>query len=235
MSGTRFWHSFRQAFLTGLLVSIPGVVSIACVVWVFNFITGAMPELLGFLVPERVETFILRYRVLTQLVSLGLIVAGIVGVGLLTRNVFGRMLLDRLEDMLLRLPLVRPIYATVKQIAETVATDRESLFHEVVLLEFPRPGLYAIGFITAEASDECRAHLGDDLLHVFVPTTPNPTSGFLVCTRRADVQVLKMSVADAMRLIISGGVIRPPAPAAAPPALPPATTPLITPGPETRP
>ena len=134
----------------------------------------------------------------------------LVAVGFVAANFFGRTLIHLGERFVGRMPVIRSIYAAAKQIIETVLRNSSNSFRQVVLMEYPRKGLWSVAFLTGEASGELRRRLGDDWITVYMPTTPNPTSGFLLVVRRADVIPLDMTVEEAIKLIISTGVIVPP-------------------------
>jgi uncharacterized membrane protein len=131
-------------------------------------------------------------------------------VGFVAANFFGRTLIHLGERLVGRMPVVRSIYGAAKQIIETVLRNSSNSFRQVVLMEYPRQGVWSIAFLTGEATGELQRRLGDDWITVYMPTTPNPTSGFLLMVRRADVIPLDMSVEEAIKLIISTGVIVPP-------------------------
>jgi uncharacterized membrane protein len=136
-------------------------------------------------------------------------------VGFVAANFFGRSLIHLGERLVGRMPVVRSIYGAAKQIIETVLRNSSNSFRQVVLMEYPRRGVWSIAFLTGEASGELQRRLGEDWITVYMPTTPNPTSGFLLMVRQAEVIALDMSVEDAIKLIISAGVIVPPDHAAA--------------------
>lgn len=203
----------RNTFIAGLLTLVPISVTLFLVVWFFDLLTGRIPMFLDLLphsrlkevVDNRIISFFLR------VISLGLLLFCIWLMGLIARNVAGRRLIQSIERLLLKLPMVRTIYSTVQQIGQAVFNGTNTgMFRKVVLIEYPRKNVYAIGFVTATEYTECSFRAGCDLVAVFLPTTPNPTSGFLLFVPAEDVLALEMSVTDAMRLIISGGVVRPP-------------------------
>jgi uncharacterized membrane protein len=132
--------------------------------------------------------------------------------GALTANFFGRQLLVWGERLVDRMPVVRSIYGALKQIFETVISQSNTSFREAALIEYPRRGLYALVFITTSTKGEVleKAPTDDDLVSVFLPTTPNPTSGFLLFVPRKDIYPLEMSIEDAAKLIISAGLVSPP-------------------------
>ncbi|MGZ9812478.1 DUF502 domain-containing protein [Pseudoroseicyclus sp. H15] len=132
-------------------------------------------------------------------------------VGWVAKGLIGRSFLGWGESLVDRMPVVRSVYNGVKQIAETVFAQTETSFDEAVLVEYPRPGIWAIAFISVAAKGEIRSHLGEDedIVTVFLPTTPNPTSGFLLFVPRRDVVHLEMTVEDAAKLVISAGLVYP--------------------------
>ena len=146
-----------------------------------------------------------------SLPGLGLIAALLLltTLGFLTANFFGRAIIGYGESLVDRLPLIRGIYSTLKQIFETVATQSDKNFKSVVLFEYPRKDIWAIGFVTTEAKGEISEKKDDNLLCIFAPTTPNPTSGYLLFVPKEDTVALDMSVEDAAKLIISAGLVIP--------------------------
>ena len=129
--------------------------------------------------------------------------------GALVANFLGRRLLEWAERAVNRIPLVRSIYGGVKKLTETVFSDQQNAFREVVMLQYPREGLWTLGFRTGQAAQEISRHTAQDMVTVYVPTTPNPTSGYVVIMPESDLVKLKMSVEDALQLIISMGAVRP--------------------------
>ena len=116
-----------------------------------------------------------------------------------------------------RMPVVRGIYGAAKQIFETVLAKQSNTFREVVLIEWPRPGMWTIAFVTVQPEGEIRDHVGADTVAIYVPTTPNPTSGYLMFVRRRDLLTLPMTVEEGVKYVLSGGIVSPPARPAAPP------------------
>lgn len=150
-----------------------------------------------------------------------IVVLLITGLGYLSRYFFGKYLWSITERAVQSIPGVNAFYNTVKQIVETFSTHKRDLFSKVVMVEFPRQGMWVIGFLTSQARGEAQIKTGADVLSIFVPTAPNPTSGFLLLVPRSDVVELEMSVGEGMKMIISGGAVIPPWPATKPPVLPP--------------
>ncbi len=193
----------RRYLVAGLLIWLPVGVTIL----VFKVLLDLMDELL-FLVPfaYRPEQ-LLGFRI----PGLGAILAFIVllATGVLAANLFGRRLILWYESLLNRIPFVRTIYSGVKNFTEVVFSDSGSSFKKVLLIEYPRKGLYSIAFQTSEDLREIQAVTERTVVTAFFPTTPNPTSGFIVFVPRDDVIELKMSVEEALKMIISLGVVVP--------------------------
>ncbi len=209
----------RNTFVAGLLTIVPVVVTVAATVWIFRLLTDFIPKFLTRLPNQQIQQ--LLHDRFTQfgirVLSLLLLFAGIYAVGLIARNVFGRRLIHLFERVMSRLPLLGSVYSTVHQIGHAfLKGSTDGMFRRVVLIEYPKEGSFALGFVTADASFNCNQATGRDLVSVFVPTTPNPTSGFLLLIPKEKVTLLDMTVAEGMRLVISGGVVRPPDRRAAP-------------------
>ena len=202
----------RNLFLTGLLVIVPIFVTLAIVKWIFDLLTGGLPRILGRIdnpyVTELLHNNLSAFSI--RMLSLVLLVLGVTLMGLVARNVVGSKVIALFEQVFLRVPMVRTVYSTVRQIGHAVmAGGNNGMFRQVVMIEYPREGSYALAFVTADGAEECCRHTGEDLVGLFVPTTPNPTSGFLLLVPREDLIHLNMTVAEGMRLVISGGVVRP--------------------------
>jgi len=191
----------RTYFLAGLLALIPLVVTVAILSWLFNVLDGFLGpylyEWLGRPVP-----------------GLGLVATLVVvlAIGMIATNFAGRRVLAGVDIALQRIPLVRTIYSTVKQMSMSLLQGGQD-FQHVVLVEYPRRGLYQIGFVTGKIEgplqEELTARVGERVLNVFVPATPNPMSGYLVMLPERDIHFLPMSVQDGLKLVISGGLAIP--------------------------
>jgi len=151
------------------------------------------------------------WPVVIRIGTIIVILCGIFSVGQIAKITLGRNFIRWAQMLLLKLPILRIVYSTCEQIGETVKTSQGGLFKQVAMFEYPRKGCYAIGFITNfnEEKFEVNEHLNDEVYSIFMPTTPNPTSGFLMFIPKRECVILKMSVAEAMTLIVSGGVILP--------------------------
>jgi uncharacterized membrane protein len=197
---------FRTYFLTGLVVAGPlgitAYITWSFVAWVDGLVKPFLPAAYN---PDTYLDF--------PIPGVGLVVAllGLTLLGFLTANIFGRTLLSFGEHLLDRMPLVRNLYRGLKQIFETVLTERGNSFQKAGLIEYPRHGLWSIVFISTSARGELAEKVpgDDDIVSVFLPTTPNPTSGFLIYVRRREIIELDMSVEDAAKLVISGGLVMP--------------------------
>ncbi|MCR3923573.1 MAG: DUF502 domain-containing protein [Firmicutes bacterium] len=193
-----FIRSIRRHFLTGLLVVLPSMVTIYVLYFTFTLIDS----FLGRLVPLYLGRNIPGLGFLVTIVFIYLI-------GLFASNVVGKKLLHLLETVVLQIPLVKPIYAAARQILDAFSAQRRQLFQSVAMVEYPRRGLYAIGFITAQGAGEVQVKTAQEVVPVFIPTTPNPTSGMMLLVPRTELIPLEMTVEEAIKMIISGGVMTP--------------------------
>jgi uncharacterized membrane protein len=194
---------FRRYFVAGLLVWLP----IGATVLVFSLLLDLVDRLLLLLPPGMRPDALLGFHVPGFGVFVALVV--LVGTGILAANLLGRRLVKSYESVLNRIPLVRTVYGAVKHFAEIVFSDSTKSFKKVLLIEYPREGLYSLCFQTSEEPPEVQAATGESVLAVFLPTTPNPTSGFMLFVPRHSVTVLDMSVENALKMIISLGVVVP--------------------------
>ncbi len=209
----KHFQFFRNMIVTGLLVAVPIVLSLWVAWYLYSRLTGwglTLADSLGLMaeIPPFWRTQIIR------ILALIVVLAVLFFLGVLTKITLGRKVIEKAQALLLKLPLVNFIYSTCKQIGDTIMSSKSgSMFRQVVLFEYPRKGCWAIGFMTnentPENSEAARRLDKDDLISVFMPTTPNPTSGFLMLIPREECIMLDMSVSDAMRLIVSCGAILP--------------------------
>ena len=195
---------FRRYFLAGILVTSPILITVYVTWLIITFIdaqvAGMLPESLDF-----------TKKLPHQIPGLGLIISIIVitFIGAITPGFIGRTLLKVGERILDNTPVVRSIYGAIKQIMETVMSTNSESFREVVLVEYPRKGIWVIGFVTGQTKGEVRTLNKETLINVFIPTTPNPTSGFLLFVPKKDLIYMKMKVEDAVKMVISGGIVTP--------------------------
>ena len=194
----------RSWFITGILVLTPIILTVY-VAWTFitfvdNLVVPIVPidyrpsNYLPFSIP-----------------GLGLIIVFIFTtlVGSLATGLFGRTLIRIWEYILNRMPVVRSVYSAIKQILETVMAAQSDAFRQAVLVQYPRKDIWAIGFVTGSTKGEVGKYINENMINVFMPTTPNPTSGFLLFFPEKDLIFLKMSVEDALKLVVSGGMVIP--------------------------
>jgi uncharacterized membrane protein len=196
---------------------MPAVISTGVVLWLFGTVANFTDRLLFFLPRSLTHQadgsgpLHWYWSFVAFLLTLALIAL----VGLAARHYVGRKLIEFGETIFLRVPLLNKVYLALKQINEAFATSKKSAFKTVVLVQFPRVGCYSLGFITGEQHEEVQAKTKEHVVCVFVPTTPNPTTGFLILVPEHDVVKLEMSVADAIKFIISLGTVSPEFPQAA--------------------
>ncbi|MEM6731436.1 MAG: DUF502 domain-containing protein, partial [Myxococcota bacterium] len=204
---------FRRTFITGLLFILPIVVSIWLVRFAFEQISASITPLVLqlirlFGIGQWGANMWLDY--LVPLLSVAFAVFIIWLIGLIGVNVIGRRLLKRLEDLMLQVPVIKGIYSATRQFIDTFSKAGSKAFKEVVLVEYPRKGLWSLAFVTNDANEgEVQQRTQDEVISVFIPTTPNPTSGWLLFVPKGEIIYLKMTVDEAFKMIISGGVLTP--------------------------
>jgi uncharacterized membrane protein len=201
---TPLWVRARANFLTGLVVVAP----IALTIYLTWFFVTFVDDQIMPLVPSvynpatYIDVEIPGFGVVVFIVFTTI-------VGYFAKKVFGRQLIRWGEDMVDRLPLVRSVYTAMKQIFETVLTQSKSSFRQACLIEYPRREMWSIAFIATDTRGEIPKHVNEDMMSVFLPTTPNPTSGFLLFVPKRDVIPLEMTIEEAAKLIISAGLVTP--------------------------
>jgi uncharacterized membrane protein len=199
--------ALRKWLLSGLLVIVPLVITLG----VLNWIIGTLDQTL-WLLPDEWQRYLTDHKVrgLGVLLTLAILLA----VGATTSNFVGKRLLGWGDAVVRRIPVVRSIYSSVKQVSDTLFSENGNAFRTAVLIEWPRPGAWTLAFVTGTPGKEVVSHLGGgDYLGVYVPTTPNPTGGYFVMLKRSDCIELKMSVDEALKYIVSMGVVVPGGPA----------------------
>lgn len=207
-AGNRFGLSLaarlRAYLFAGILVTAP--ISITVYLgWLF--VSGIDSTVMRLLPPTyNPETYL---RVWIPGLGLVVVLVALVLVGMFAAGVVGRMLGRAAEAMLARVPVVRSIYGATKQVFEAVLAQKSNAFREVVLVQFPREGIWTVGFVTGAVDPEIRSHIPADVVSVFVPTTPNPTGGYLMFFPERDIVRLEMSVEDGIKMIVSTGIVTP--------------------------
>ena len=203
--------SLRKYLVAGLLVWLP----LAITVWVLtgaldviNGVFGALLAALALVVPASLRDGLLS---LQHVPGLGVLIlaGGLLATGVFVANIFGQWLLTQWDRLMSHIPIVKSIYSSVKQVSDTLFSSSGNAFREAVLVQYPRAGCWTIAFVTGTPSGEVACHLEDEHLSIYVPTTPNPTSGFFLIVPRADVRSLHMTVDEALKYIISMGTVAP--------------------------
>ncbi|MGI6559607.1 MAG: DUF502 domain-containing protein [Limnochordia bacterium] len=190
--------SLRRYVVAGVIILLPLVLT----AYIFWFFIHTLDNLLGGL-----AVFLVGRRIPGLGVLLSLLL--VLGVGVIGANVLGRRFIEFGESLLLRLPLVRTVYTSIKQLLMGFVLDNKNAFQQVVLVEYPRPGMYSLAFVTRQGAPWYQGGGSEELYSLFIPTTPNPTSGYMLLVPREQLEFLDMSVEDALKMIISGGLVSP--------------------------
>ena len=207
--GRSYLSRVRNYFLTGIIVTAPIAITFAVAMWVINWIDSkVVPLIPSSYNPQE----ILQQHTGFHIPGIGLLVVfiGLTLIGFLAAGLLGRFVVRVGENLLNRMPIIRSVYGALKQIFETVLRSSSRSFREVALIEYPRRGIWAIGFITTKTTGEVRSQIKEEVVNVFLPTTPNPTSGFLLFVPRKDLIILDMGVEEAIKMIVSAGIVTPP-------------------------
>jgi len=193
----------RKYFITGLLILVP----LAITLWVLNLVIGVLDQSLLLLPPQWRPEAVFGFHVpgLGAILTLLFIFL----TGLATRNFIGKQIVQFWESMLAHIPVVNSIYTSVKQVSDTLFSSSGNAFRKAVLIQYPRQGSWTIAFLTGVPGGDVKNHLVGDYVSLYVPTTPNPTSGYFLMMPRADVIELEMSVEEALKYIVSMGVVSP--------------------------
>lgn len=199
--------ALRKWLLTGLLVIVPGVIT----AWVLNWIVSTLDQTLQILPVAWQPDRLLGVHVPGFGVLLTLLILLVVGA--VASNFAGRKLVQWGDALVSRIPVVRSIYSSVKQVSDTLFSESGNAFRKAVLVQWPREGVWTVAFITGAPNGEVAAYLRDEFVSVYVPTTPNPTGGYFVMMRKSDCVELDMSVDAALKYIVSMGVVAPAVPA----------------------
>jgi uncharacterized membrane protein len=192
VSASQLGKRLRAQFGAGILVIVPIMIAILILVWLFGYIDS---------IAQPVAKSLLGYRV--PGLGFGITVVLIYLTGVVATNVIGKRLISYGESLLARVPLFRYLYTGIRQILQSFAAPREGGFLQVVLVEFPKKGMRALGFVTSESCVES----GEKLLNVFIPTSPNPTSGYLEIVRENDIIRTDISIDDALKMVLSAGKV----------------------------
>lgn len=203
-----FGRKIRGYFFTGLLVLIP-VVLTGWIIWkLFLAIDGILRP---YVHPFLADRFGIDFLGETQIPGIGFITLtlAIIATGAIARNYFGRKIVIFGDKIVERIPLINRVYGAIKQISQAFFSSKREVFKKPILFEYPRKGIYSIGFYTQDTRGPVQEVLDTDMVSIFLPTTPNPTSGFLLFVPKSDVYDLDLTIEEALKLVISGGVIIP--------------------------
>lgn len=209
---------FKTYFYTGLIALLPIVLT----VYIFNWIVGIMMSLLGnsfvtIIIKNILLVFVEEgdmdyyFQLLVYFISLVTMIIGTCLVGFTLKIVFFAKIIKKAKELFIKIPLIKQVYTTISQIIEVAVSDREKSYQKVVMVEYPRKGIYSIGFLTSEDNFLIGSAIGreEKVYNVFIPTSPNPTSGMFIVVPESEVKILDIKIDDAIKLIISGGVILP--------------------------
>ena len=209
---------FKAYFYTGLIALLPIVLT----VYIFNWIVGIMMSLLGnsfvtIIIKNILLVFVEEgdmdyyFQLLVYFISLVTMIIGACLVGFTLKIVFFAKIIKKAKELFIKIPLIKQVYTTISQIIEVAVSDREKSYQKVVMVEYPRKGIYSIGFLTSEDNFLIGSAIGreEKVYNVFIPTSPNPTSGMFIVVPESEVKILDIKIDDAIKLIISGGVILP--------------------------
>lgn len=204
--------SFRNSLLAGIFVALPITVTVLLLMWLVKTLGAPVTDLIFIPIFNNLNSDFLDTafgKGVMNTISALIVVVFITLIGYLSTFFLGRLAINLSEAIIGKIPFANTIYKTVKQIVDTFSKQKKAVFQEAVLIEFPRQGVYSVGFLTGEGRGELSEKAGEELLNVFVPTTPNPTSGFLMLLKKEQVVTLDMSVSDAMKFIVSFGAVVP--------------------------
>lgn len=207
----KYFSHWQASFFAGLAVVLPAVLSIAVVLWLFGTVANLTDTLLIFIPAEITHADEGKGPMhwYWSLFALALAALIITLIGSLARVYLGRQIITMVDQALLKVPLLNKVYGAIKQVNDAFATNKNSSFKQVVMVEFPKDGVYSIGFITGDQNQEVQSKTKEKVVSVFVPTTPNPTTGFLILVPEHKITKLDMEVADGIKFIISLGSVAP--------------------------
>jgi uncharacterized membrane protein len=207
----------KKYLVAGLLVWLPLAITIWVLGWLLGALDGVFASLLNLSQAVLPASAMQAIAFLRTVPGMGVLVLGALMIltGVFVTNIFGQWWVRQWDRLMGKIPIVKSIYSSVKQVSDTLFSSNGNAFREAVLVQYPRPDSWTIAFVTGKPGGEVAQRLPGDYVSLYVPTTPNPTSGFFLMMRRADVIELRMSVDEALKYVISMGVVAPPAKAAA--------------------
>ena len=205
---SKIFVNLRNNFFKGILISVPVFITFYIAWILIKFFDNKVTPVLGPLIPQHLNP---SNYLPFEIPGIGLLTVFIFFaiIGFLTTGLFGRIFSSLVEKILSKIPVLRNIYSGLKQLFETILSKRSNSFREVILLEYPRKGVWAMGFLTGDTEGEVQRLTKNSMINIFLPTTPNPTSGFLLFVPAKDVLRLSMSVEEGIKMIISAGILTP--------------------------
>jgi len=195
----------RTYFITGLLIILPVIVSVYIISFLFVKTTDYIFNILPGIYVNN-----LQIKILLRVIALGFLITTFILIGMFGRNIIGRRLLFFAESIILKIPLLGRVYVAVKQVSEAFLGYEKTILNKVCLVEYPRRGVFSIGFVTSQTVGEIQYKTQNNLTNIFVPTTPNPTSGVLIMVPEGEFHILDMTIEDGLKMVISGGAVVPP-------------------------
>jgi uncharacterized membrane protein len=201
----------KKYLVAGLLVWLPLAITIGVLTWLYGALNGVFASVLSAsqaVLPVDAAANLERLKDIPFL-GVAVLILVLLLTGVFAANIFGQFMLRQSDRLMSRIPIVKSIYNSVKQVSDTLFSSNGNAFREAVLVQYPRQGSWTIAFVTGRPGGEVAEHLAGDFVSVYVPTTPNPTSGFFLMMPRSDVLRLKMSVDEALKYVISMGVVGP--------------------------
>lgn len=204
----------RTYFYAGIIVLLPIFFTIYIINWLINIVIGLTLDSFMVAIIHKVIRILglgqnNKIVLVIYIIYLLMILIFIILIGLITKNIVGKKLKKKMDELICKLPIIKQVYSTMLQIVSLVSSNKNSGYKKVVSVEYPKKGIYSIGFLTAEKNEAITKCYGRDVYNVFIPTSPNPTSGMFICVPVEDVHELNMTVEDGIKLIVSGGVIAP--------------------------
>ncbi|MFA6709692.1 MAG: DUF502 domain-containing protein [Fusobacterium sp.] len=207
-------RKLKSYFYAGSIVILPIFLTVFIINWMINFV--ALLSSKSFTV-KLISQFINKFgysdineiKYIIYLFYVLSIILFIIFVGYITRNILGRKIASAINNMMCKLPIIRHIYTTISQIVNLISSNKNTSYKKTVLIEYPRKGIFSIGFLTSEYNPLIENVVGEKMYNIFVPTSPNPTSGMFISMKQTDVHILDVKIEDAIKLVISGGVLIP--------------------------
>lgn len=206
----RFSRNIRKNLISGVFIAIPFAISILIFQWLFLFMTGFLRPLINYILPKAANLFSTNIpdeymRIAVIVLSITLLFVVLYFIGTVGQNVLGKRIIILSEKLFMKIPIIGVIYSSSKQVVKAISLPDSAVFKSVVLIEFPRPGFKALGFLTGYITD----NNGKKYCKVFIPTTPNPTTGFFELIPADEVGQTNINIEDGFKMIISGGVVAP--------------------------